>query len=287
MLKYLTFLLLREKRATEVSSLQKKGTSMHRERLIKRFQRSAVSLGAVLAVTALFAASRAAETPFRVPVLLELFTSEGCSSCPPADRLLQELDEKQPVAGAELIVLSEHVDYWNRLGWNDPFSSAQYSERQQTYSEKYGFDGVYTPQLAVDGRWGLIGSDLRAATSAIQKAVREPKAALQIKNIERAGNKLRATVDATGSSAQSGLLYVAVAENHVFSHVGRGETSGRVLSHVAVTRVFQEEGKLGAVASKKITLAQPQGVGLSGLKIVAFVQDPKSGHVLGAAQHKL
>src|SRR5260370_42452897 len=118
-----------------------------------------------------------------VPVLLELFTSEGCSSCPPADRLLEILDQKQPVAGADLIVLSEHVDYWDRLGWQDPFSSSEYTARQQEYTNKFNLDAVYTPQLVVDGRFGLLASNGREASSAIQKAIRERKIPIAISNV--------------------------------------------------------------------------------------------------------
>src|SRR5271155_3950570 len=205
---------------------------------------SFITMACCLFATALISAP-ADNGATRVPVLVELFTSEGCSDCPPADRLLELLDQKQPVAGADLVVLSEHVDYWDRLGWKDPFSSSQYTARQQDYSNRYNLDGVYTPQLVVDGRYGLVGSNGREASSAIQKAIRERKIPIEISNVARDGNQITAHIaihaDQSSSSGRA-VLYVAVADNRAESHVVRGENSGRVLAHVAVTRVLKQVG---------------------------------------------
>jgi hypothetical protein len=252
-------------------------------------------LSFVMAAIAVFAAALVCgaveDTSARVPVLLELFTSEGCSSCPPADRLLEILDEKQPVAGADLIVLSEHVDYWDRLGWKDPFSSSQYTARQQDYTNRYNFDGVYTPQLVVDGRYGFVGSDGREASAAIQRAIRERKIAIAVSNVARSGSQVTARIELPADEnfkGARGILYVALADNRQESHVTRGENGGRTLAHVAVTRVLKQVGAVDfdAAFAKEITLPVQAGLG-NGLRLVVFVQDPRSGHVLGVTEQKL
>src|SRR6266852_1957427 len=162
---------------------------MLRGRLM-RFRLSITGLVAISVLTTIlsFRYIHAASTPAgsssdgapRTPVLVELFTSEGCSSCPPADALLERLDRSQPVRGADRIVLSEHVDYWNDIGWKDPYSSHEYSERQSAYAEQFGLRSIYTPQMVVDGHFEFVGSDERRARQAIESATKVVKAPVSL-----------------------------------------------------------------------------------------------------------
>src|SRR5580704_490614 len=132
----------------------------------------------LLAFLAVATTLRAASAP--TPVVVELFTSEGCSSCPPADLLLRRLEKEQPVPGVEVIPLSEHVDYWNQLGWKDPFSSGRFTDRQRQYADVFHKDGPYTPQMVVDGAPEFVGSDGPRALKTIAEAARRPKASVTL-----------------------------------------------------------------------------------------------------------
>ena len=135
---------------------------------------------ALIVALILLAAGPASAPGPRTPILVELFTSEGCSSCPPADALLGRLLREQPVASADVVPLELHVDYWDRLGWKDPFAAKAYTDRQQAYARALKIEDVYTPQMVVDGRDGFVGSDLSEARKAIAAAVDRPHLPLRV-----------------------------------------------------------------------------------------------------------
>lgn len=220
----------------------------------------------------------------RMPVIVELFTSEGCSSCPPADALLSRLARTQPVAGADVIALGEHVDYWDHGGWADRFSSHKLTVRQNDYANSFRKDTVYTPQMIVDGQTQFVGSDEDAAREAIARAARRPKAHV---TLTRAGDALSVRVDHVPPSAGGDTAEVALAitESGLSSSVGGGENAGRRLGHSAVVRQLTF---LGAVSGGAFGAATPvhlaPGWRRADLSAVAFVQERASHHIVGAAE---
>ena len=230
------------------------------------------------------------------PVLVELFTSEGCSSCPPADELLTRLDEQQPVPGAQIIVVSEHVDYWNELGWRDPFSSMAFTERQEVYRHALGRPANYTPQMVVDGQAELIGSLAAAVRQAITQAATRPKA---IVSIHPTGP---ATPDSVAlhvrvarlprlPEGETADLWIAVTERGLATDVLRGENALRRLRHTAVARRLERAEPLPAVMPETydttIRVALEPTWNRDRLRVVAFIQESASRHVIGAAEASL
>src|SRR5438270_3284394 len=138
----------------------------------------------------------------RVPVIVELFTSEGCSSCPPADALLRKLEETQPVPNADIIVLGEHVDYWNYIGWTDRFSSKDFSQRQEQYARVFNLDSAYTPQMVVDGRTELNGADESSAKRAIADAAKREAIQIDLQLRKNAAGDLAAAYAVSEAAAK-------------------------------------------------------------------------------------
>lgn len=231
----------------------------------------------------------------RVPVVVELFTSEGCSSCPPADELLARMDETQPVEGAEVIALAQHVDYWNYLGWSDPYSSREFSERQGAYARAFGEDGVYTPQMVVDGRAEFPGGKSGTAFKEIAQAAREPKAEVLLTRADAqadAGGPVRLSLRVEKlpklSDGDAAEVLLAITEGGLASDVSRGENSGRKLKHVGVVRSLTKLGEVGAGAFNTETSVTPDKAWRrENLRAVVFLQERASRRVVGAASVKL
>ena len=229
----------------------------------------------------LFAANlRAAE---HVPVIVELFTSEGCSSCPPADALLASLARERSFGTAEIIALGEHVDYWNELGWKDRFSAHQYSLRQEDYARRFGLGSVYTPQMVIDGHREFVGNDQAEARKTITAATQHKKP-IEV-TLELTGDQLNIALRQAGTNRAVVLL--AITEDNLTTQVGAGENGGRRLTHQAVVRSLRQIGVLtgGSFAAREALKLEPAWL-RPNLKVVVFAQDASSGAIVGAAvQH--
>jgi hypothetical protein len=243
---------------------------------------------APLLVSLLLSLGGSAAAP-KTPVLVELFTSEGCASCPPADALLARLLRSQPIADVEIVPLALHVDYWDHQGWKDPFASKAFTERQRAYSKIFGAGRVYTPQMIVDGRDELNGSDEAAVSRLLQAAASRPRLALRVDARAR-GASVRLSIDLPAAPADAEPIDVSIAltEDDLSSVVGRGENVGRTLSHVAVVRKLESLGTLereSFVADGQMSLDRSWKTGK--MRAVAWLQGRRTRHVYGATSAAL
>jgi len=222
-----------------------------------------------------------------VPVLVELFTSEGCSSCPPADRLLQRYLRDQPVPGAQVVAIAEHVDYWNGPGWTDRFSQAQFTSRQSEYVRALGETSAYTPQMVVDGAAGFVGSNAMRAMQAIALAAKAPKRPITVTCPGSKSGAEELEIDMPAGPGATGQIdiYAALVEDNLASQVTGGENQGERLTHAAVARCLVRVGHAAAADGFSSTVSLPIGSAWQrpGLRAVVFAADSRSRHVLGVA----
>src|SRR5258705_2277782 len=219
--------------------MTKRLTSMSQ---LRSFAVASALLGVFVSLPAIVAAQTQTN---RTPVLVELFTSEGCSSCPPADALLAKLDQTQPINGAEIIVLGEHVDYWDGQGWHDRFSSHQYTERQNEYCGRLHVDSSYTPQMIVDGTDQFVGNDAAHAVRAIQHAAQTAKIKLTLSQPVVDAQKVSASISsAVPTTTKKADLYAALVDPRDATERRGGENGGHPPQHAGVVRSLQRVGKL-------------------------------------------
>lgn len=235
----------------------------------------------------------------RTPVVVELFTSEGCSSCPPADELLAKLDKTQLIAGVEIIPLEFHVDYWNELGWTDPFSSSLFSERQNSYARAFGNGRIYTPQMVVDGGAEFVGSNSGRAYEAIRRAAHVPKATIHLMRSREEGEATKRSVSlriqiqglASVVREDTAEILLVITEDGLSSKVLRGENAGRRLSHTGVVRRLDVIGEVNPgqpdIFSVLATAHLEVEWKREHLRAVVLLQERGSKRVIGAASSSL
>lgn len=211
--------------------------------------------------------------------VVELFTSEGCSSCPPADALLAKWQKES--VDKPVYILAFHVDYWNRLGWKDVFSSHEYSSRQYQYS-KWLKSEVYTPQVIVNGRTELVGSDEKSLANAIKTGLEKTvKTELALNNIKVEGDRATVQYHVDGAPNNSTLL-IALVEKNATTKVKSGENGGRTLKHVQIVNQLKSIALKSETGNENIAL--PHGCDWKKFELIGFVQNTSNGEITGAAK---
>lgn len=223
------------------------------------------------------------------PVVVELFTSEGCSDCPPADTLLKDLSEKQPLSGIEILALEEHVDYWNSNKWVDPFSSIDFSTRQQQYATTLHAGDVYTPQMVVDGSSQFIGSRTREAEDQIRWAAARKKGRLLLTSTPGQKEHTRSfelSLDPSSPALNASTLdlWVAITEKGLSSKVTGGENSGEMLQHAPVVRLLHKQQSVTVPLTSPVSFSVNlhKSWNPTNLTVVAFLADPKLHQIQAA-----
>lgn len=243
---------------------------------------SAIAFISIAVIAALAFKSNTGEkvTPDKGFAVVELFTSEGCSSCPPADELVAKIEKESK--DKPVYILAYHVDYWNRLGWKDVFSSADFSKRQNDYARYLNLQSVYTPQIIINGKTEFVGSEEGTLRNAIKTSLQKTVSGQLSLNVSGAEQgQLNLKYAANGTDKNTTLL-VAVLQKNAQTKVERGENSGRTLSHVQIVRKLQQFALAGNNGAVKISL--PHGFDPQNWEIIGFLQNTSTGAITGAAK---
>ncbi|MDO8677093.1 MAG: DUF1223 domain-containing protein [Acidobacteriota bacterium] len=243
----------------------------------------------VVVVTVAFGSMATAQRPATnspgepVLVLAELFTSQGCSSCPPADHVLETLLKEQSISGVHVVALSEHVTYWDHQGWKDPFGSEQFTNRQKDYGFGFNLDSIYTPQLVIDGVSEAVGSDERNIRGMLVNAAKVPKPRLIVEASLKPDGTLHASVSGAGMagiSASDAELWWAITEDNLVVDVKRGENASRTLRHSGVVRMLSSDKVFKPGLSGTLTIPGSSNWKRENLRVVAFLQSKETRRVL-------
>ncbi|MEV4123071.1 DUF1223 domain-containing protein [Micromonospora sp. NPDC049645] len=217
--------------------------------------------------------------------VVEMFTSQGCNSCPPAEELLSEIERDARERGQNVFALGFHVDYWDDLGWPDQFADAAYTARQEAYARAFGTGGLYTPQMVVNGTVEFVGSDRRRAAGAIMSAMAARATTPLALSVANLGTD-RVTLDyRTERAPERAVLNVAIVERGLDSEIARGENAGRTLRQDNVVRAFRSV-ELRAEPGQ-VELATPADLDPRSASVVGYVQESGNRAVLGATAVEL